>query len=443
MGSSLKHSNLPPGAIVQTYQDGGALRNDGIRLHPASQNPWYVLATVAGEQDAADIFEFDGELHARNRRFWNGWMCKNINEGRRVALAEKLGLPAAELAPLGESEMERVRSRFNAAFSAPEPDEVIPAPDAAIDFCNVHFPQPVIFGSYAFTVSVLAKRAHFSADAFFLDALFTDTAEFEETHFNGETVFAEAYFNLVANFQAAHFSGDAFFMGANFMRSAEFQEARFEARADFTDGYFAARTGFKGTAFKVEMPRFFNCQMHQDTSFSDDLALWPEATRENASDGKKAYTRLRQVAAEIYDQDLEHFFLRQEMQCKETLAGWFDKVVFILYRWFADSGISVARPFWLLVFFWAFGFACFSGYFDSGVFTELPPDIQDSRYRAAAGVSFGNLFGFLGINRLYFTDLLQDHIPDGLQFVAGLQTFAGVVLLFLLGLGLRNRFRLR
>ena len=103
----------------------------------------------------------------------------------------------------------------------------------------------------------------------------------------------------------------------------------------------------------------------------------------------------------------------------------------------------MARPFWLLVFVWAFGFVCFAGHFDSGVLPDLPADIQDSRYRTAAAASFGNLFGFLGINRLYFTELLRDHIPDGLQLVSGMQTVAGVILLFFLGLGLRNRFRLK
>jgi hypothetical protein len=38
------------------------------RKKPAEKNPWYVLATIYGEQGAL----FDEELHAKNRRIWNG-----------------------------------------------------------------------------------------------------------------------------------------------------------------------------------------------------------------------------------------------------------------------------------------------------------------------------------------------------------------------------------
>jgi hypothetical protein len=55
MSEPLKNPEQPPGEIVETYEDGGALRNDGVRLTPASQNPWYVLATVAGEQEGRKL----------------------------------------------------------------------------------------------------------------------------------------------------------------------------------------------------------------------------------------------------------------------------------------------------------------------------------------------------------------------------------------------------
>ncbi len=38
-------------------------------LKPASESPWYVLMTVAGEQTG---FLIDDDLHTRNLRFWDG-----------------------------------------------------------------------------------------------------------------------------------------------------------------------------------------------------------------------------------------------------------------------------------------------------------------------------------------------------------------------------------
>ena len=48
--SKLHDPSLPPGAIIKEFEDGGALRNDGGKLRHANQNPWYVLATIWGEQ---------------------------------------------------------------------------------------------------------------------------------------------------------------------------------------------------------------------------------------------------------------------------------------------------------------------------------------------------------------------------------------------------------
>jgi hypothetical protein len=48
-------------------------------LKDASQNPWYVLMTVAGEQVGIGL-DFDKELHARNRRYFNGWMASTLSE---------------------------------------------------------------------------------------------------------------------------------------------------------------------------------------------------------------------------------------------------------------------------------------------------------------------------------------------------------------------------
>ena len=128
------------------------------------------------------------------------------------------------------------------------------------------------------------------------------------------------------------------------------------------------------------------------------------------------------------------------MRCKERCTGGPGCTSRCSGEKLSDYGYSVARPAAGLFFIWLLGAACFAGHFDNPA-ADVPPEILDNRYAAAAGISFGNLFGFLGITRLYFADFLNE-TRDALQFLAGAQTVAGVVLLFLLGLGLRNRFRL-
>ena len=113
MAQELQDPNLPPHAIVEEREDGSALRNDGVELAAANTNPWYVLATIFGEQpEGASWLDYDRELAAKNRRAWNGWFCGDLDEKTRQARAESAGLDAAELAPLTDAERQEISARF-------------------------------------------------------------------------------------------------------------------------------------------------------------------------------------------------------------------------------------------------------------------------------------------------------------------------------------------
>jgi hypothetical protein len=59
------------------------------------------------------------------------------------------------------------------------------------------------------------------------------------------------------------------------------------------------------------------------------------------------------------------------------------------------------------------------------------------------GLSLANTFGVLGVRKDPFDATIITSLPGWLKFIAALQTGAGVVLLFLFGLALRNRLRMR
>jgi len=71
----------------------------------------------------------------------------------------------------------------------------------------------------------------------------------------------------------------------------------------------------------------------------------------------------------------------------------------------------------------------------------VPLDDVASRL-SSLGLSFANMFSFLGLQKTFVEGELK--AMDGwFQTLAGFQTVMGFVLLFFLGLGLRNRFRLK
>jgi len=74
---------------------------DTPAVRPAGENPWYVLMTVAGEQDGDQT---DWELHARNRRYWNGWMAQALSHEQKQKLIEEGRVKGKDLKDLSPEE---------------------------------------------------------------------------------------------------------------------------------------------------------------------------------------------------------------------------------------------------------------------------------------------------------------------------------------------------
>ncbi len=58
------------------------------------------------------------------------------------------------------------------------------------------------------------------------------------------------------------------------------------------------------------------------------------------------------------------------------------------------------------------------------------------------GLSFANTLNVFGFRKDFFPDSLIS-LPWGLDFLAAIQTILGTILLFLFGLGIRNKFRMK
>ncbi|MDQ7070403.1 MAG: hypothetical protein Q9M48_06655 [Rhodobacterales bacterium] len=73
-------------------------------LKDRNSNPWYVLATIYGEQaEDATIFEFNRELAVENRRAWNGWMCAGLTRDALADRARKTEQEVTELTSEADS----------------------------------------------------------------------------------------------------------------------------------------------------------------------------------------------------------------------------------------------------------------------------------------------------------------------------------------------------
>jgi hypothetical protein len=472
--SDLKFPDKPAGYLVETRKDGSALRNDGVELSPASQNPWYVLATVYGEYEDG----YDHELAAKNRRIWNGWACARKSDDERAKLAKRVSLLSEDLADLTTEE----ESALQDAFFNRLPQAVsIPKPNAEVDMSGTHFSLPLglekcvfphpthfdftVFSKYAnfrfaaFTGQVNYFFAEFRSAANFRCASFDGVADFHSALLNGDAYFQSAVFHAVAdfhrvtlsssvNFHSTVFNGYANFHSVTFNKFSDFQSAAFSIYADFrfaafsgtanfSNQMFAGQTVFADADFNGAVPKFYQRTLHQDTEFTTKQANWPTLTKDNAGESKRAYTRLRQMMSELHKPDDEHFFFRQEMRCKLLMEDGWNRWPIRIFGALSDYGYSVMRP-----IAWLGGVVGAGGVVITSYLFKVRGLSEWESLRQGIGMSVSNSFAFLGLGRKMNPEFFVD-TPWWLNTMSATQSVLGIVLLFFLGLGLRNRFRIK
>ena len=131
-------------------------------------------------------------------------------------------------------------------------------------------------------------------------------------------------------------------------------------------------------------------------------------------------------------------FFAREQQCRRVIEGRWKGLPIALYGALSNYGRSYWRPLGLLVLTVI-----------AGAIPLLPVPMRiggSDFYRQvgaaeAIGISFANTLSLLG------KPLIEADVPLGLpnwlKAVATLQTILGIGLLFLFGLGIRNRFRMK
>jgi uncharacterized protein YjbI with pentapeptide repeats len=412
---------------------------DPIRRR-ANDNPWYWLATVHGEQTAtAGGGDWDEQLAADNRGAWNGWMARDLSNEQRAILVKELHSLFA-------------RRPIDGAPPIVQGDEFPPDPTGVPDFSGTNFDHPVTFRGFLFPRMADFRSANFLLGrADFRSASFSDCAEFRLAQFRWRADFTSATFSGRADFDAAQFphgalftsatfSDDAIFNSAKFSDRAVFNLATFSKNADFFNAEFIANTDFSGVVFKTCVPDLRGATLHEATEWHG--VIWPEVPRDKVTAQAQvyAYQRLKQEMERLKKHEDEQSFFRKELRARRgldaaTSGAWLLNYV---YEASSDYGQSIGRPvFWLVVLFLVGFFVFANALVSNGA--PMNAEVELRAITFAARLSFANIFSFLPIRR----EINTTDLSFVAQIFGALQTLFGVVLLFLLGLALRSRFRMR
>jgi uncharacterized protein YjbI with pentapeptide repeats len=467
----------------------------------AKDNPWYRLATLHGEPSKSD-----DEIAEKNRVTWNRWMASRIPDEIKTALREK-GWSDEELTPFAEDELRCVEAQVGSPLEADRIDFQDTEFESTFFVAGFVFPLDANFAEATFvdradfTEATFGGRADFSSATFLRsDAGFSSYANFARATFVEWADFTKATFGGIANFASATFSSDAdvniyaVFASATFVEWADFAKATFRGETDFTGATFVDTADFTGATFVDtanfgcatfggeadfgsatfsnyatfgatfsegvsfvnaalksvtlfcsarfrDPPFLFGAELHEGTIWRDVSLPAPPKDKEKAGEYVEAYERLKLEMDRLKKHGDELDFFARELQCRRVIDGrWTKGLPIWIYGVLSNYGRSYARPFGILIAIVLLGAIPIRAHFSGWSPVTF---IAHGLSGRALGLSFANTFSVLSIRKDFIgPDLLQS-LPGWLKVVATIQTILGIVLLFLFGLGIRNRFRMK
>ncbi|MGD9542767.1 MAG: pentapeptide repeat-containing protein [Methylocystis sp.] len=423
-------------------------------LAPANENAWYLMATLYGEQrGSGDAEIFDRELARRNRCAWNRWCATFLSRERQESLrdaiaryAKNLEFDESELIPYDEEELRA----FIAAFERRAGDRKVLPPNRDHTIYSVHlddvqFERHVRFDGFLFPSLLSFANSSFSAVASFQRAIFLDYANFSAAAFSGAS-FNAAVFLDDANFAKTRFSAEAKFFDSVFRRAADFKAAKLMAHADFS---FAT--------FETRVPDFRDASLPEEARWR--RIGWPEPPADSnaAIEQIDAYARLKAEMERLKKHEEEQALFSKELRARRELRkrpigeiarrlgahravvalnwifnGAIDWFANWAYEFFSGYGLSIGRPLASLGVLLLAGTLVFA---TTDSLDDGPMDPLD-----ALELSATNLISFLP----YKPDgVVSAHLSTSAKWLGNAQALLGLVLLFLLGLALRNRFRMK
>jgi hypothetical protein len=365
----------------------------------------------------------------------------------------------------------------------------------------VFFPGCAHFTSAIFGDACTFANAEFQGEANFTKAAFGDGADFTEANFRDEAKFDEAHFDgsvafnrprtpfVNISFAAVRFSGEANFSGRSFEKTADFTNARFyyppnfdgvngagnidftNARIDFVPaGNWLhwtkdSRIPLRLRALRKVAEETKNHDLERDLYIKERKAERGVYLRQLLDELNEARKELQRQLEDITSQKL-HVWLEWRVKRSARYAYWVELLptiarlavhilwIFVMgaYWALADYGRNPALPFG-----WLFASVYFFDWRYTEVLAPLMARAPDAdKYKQALGMlSLGNAVPFVGpltidanIKEFLFcagevADKCTPIPPEGFQFWVIAQNLFSIILVFFIGLALRNYFKIK
>ena len=286
----------------------------------------------------------------------------------------------------------------------------------------------------------------------------------EELNFNGAIFaqpisFTNCRFKRSVNFYKANFERAARFSGSKFLETVDFGNAQFRVAALFERVTFCGKiifywsenesnllANFRKAIFKKMTPVFHGRNFHPAWDFHG--VTWPKIPKRNGDKKTQdtiedtllyhitSYEYICTQAENIGQLELRKEMIRQELACRAELAEpSFERYLRKAYGWICDHGTSIGRPALALLCIWGFTFAAWRGW----AAQEAAVTTWDVLYHTG-----GRMVPFVGGHAYVEEHTLKAlrAAPHVLHFLSAMAAILSPLLLFLMALALRLKFRM-
>jgi uncharacterized protein YjbI with pentapeptide repeats len=320
------------------------------------------------------------------------------------------------------------------------------------DFNNVKFERGAEFTGVTFEASAAFDQSQFNGHAYFDRITVKHDVDFQESVFK-KSRFRNAKFESNVIFAKSKFVSDVTFKNTDFLGETSFQQTHFHENVKFSDAKFKDSIDFSYAIFR-EAPLFHETEIHADITFYKSQFLLGENFNHETADAiwdkrRSAWRVLRLAMNKAQSVEEELIFFALEMQARARLEHKMARWAIQLYGLIANYGISIRRPLcWLgcITVFFFFGFALLAS--DSECFVPSAFRMCEVRPIVIRLIAFTliSALPILGQSKLaerLASELFGDALTTYVLILSAVESLVSLALLFLIGLGIRNLFRLK
>ena len=340
---------------------------------------------------------------------------------------------------------------------------------STVDFSYTTFEQQLLFCAATFHTDSLFTAARFADFVDWSSSEFYGSCNFIRSKFEGYSLFYNMVFENVLYFDRAVFVEDAIFIGSRFNKTTSFLETTVTKTLDFgvsnssdePAAIFKGKANFKnsninrlvlyGTVFSKYIPDFRMSEVKLPVYLSN--CSIPNLGNSNAKNAER-YRALRSIAMKSHENSKELEFRAYEIRAQRGVeTNLLQSFPGYLFEWFSDFGQGILRPFLLIMGLYFLGFVI-------TVAPITPTSLKQSAvggecYESYSRTVIGDAMRYslmVSFPITTVTDkekenvvkcLFGSEVPPGWNKVwAVVQQIGTLAGIFLIGLGIRNRFRI-